>query len=318
MKIDRLLGITVYLLNRGKVDAKTLAARFEVSRRTIERDMETLCRAGIPVVSSCGAFGGYEILDTFRMERQTAGDSDYSSIVTALKGLLTAYDNPDAALALEKILALRGGETRPQHMILDFGVLREDERINGLLSLLDRAIGLKRTVFFRYAAANGAPHDREVEPVALVYRWYAWYLFAFSPQSGDYRLYKLLRMDCARITDRTFTRSDKDAEALLRAHDGADTRRMLDIRLRCRAETRAYTEEYLRGEVEREEENGDFILRLRLPEDEHFWFGALLALGGRAEVLEPEALRRRLAAKAQEILTLYEKRRQDDVGIPVV
>ena len=92
MKIDRLLGITIYLLNHRKVSARTLADKFEVSQRTIQRDMETLNMAGIPIVSTYGSDGGYAILDSFRMERQAACDSDYSFILTALKGLSTAYN----------------------------------------------------------------------------------------------------------------------------------------------------------------------------------------------------------------------------------
>ncbi|MDR0270515.1 HTH domain-containing protein [Paenibacillus sp.] len=76
MKIDRLLGITIFLLNRGKVSARILADKFEVSHRTIQRDIDVLNRAGIPIVSTYGSDGGYEILDSFKMERQVAGGSD--------------------------------------------------------------------------------------------------------------------------------------------------------------------------------------------------------------------------------------------------
>ena len=70
MKMDRLIGITMYLLNRNVVSAKELAERFEVSARTIVRDIESLSIAGIPISSSTGAAGGYEILDTFKLNKQ--------------------------------------------------------------------------------------------------------------------------------------------------------------------------------------------------------------------------------------------------------
>ena len=62
MKIDRLIGITMYLLNRNIVSARELADKFEVSVRTIVRDVEALSMAGIPISSLTGASGGYEIL----------------------------------------------------------------------------------------------------------------------------------------------------------------------------------------------------------------------------------------------------------------
>ncbi len=82
MKIDRLLSITIFLLNRERVSAHILADKFEVSKRTIQRDIETLNMSGIPIVSTYGADGGYEILDSFKIERQVASDSDYSFILT--------------------------------------------------------------------------------------------------------------------------------------------------------------------------------------------------------------------------------------------
>lgn len=91
MKIDRLMGITIYLLNHGKTSAQILAKKFEVSPRTIMRDMETLEQAGIPIQAICGADGGYQILDTYIMDRQLVNTHDYSFIYTALKGLASTY-----------------------------------------------------------------------------------------------------------------------------------------------------------------------------------------------------------------------------------
>ena len=94
MKIDRLLGITIFLLNNKKVSAKVLANKFEVSLRTIQRDLDTLCKAGIPVVYFFGVDGGYEILDCFNMDKQIVGNNDYSNIISALQGLASAYESP--------------------------------------------------------------------------------------------------------------------------------------------------------------------------------------------------------------------------------
>lgn len=105
-----------------------LAGKFEVSQRMIQRDIEVLNLAGIPIVSTFGADGGYKILDSFKMERQVACDSDYSFIFTALKSLSTAYDNPKINAVLEKILSVTGKNTLQSNIFLDFGVLREGEK----------------------------------------------------------------------------------------------------------------------------------------------------------------------------------------------
>lgn len=94
MKTDRLYAITVYLLNHGKTPAEVLARLFEVSVRTIRRDVDALCRSGIPVVAEPGAGGGYSLSEPFKLNAQAMNDADYTFILTALHGLSTAFDSP--------------------------------------------------------------------------------------------------------------------------------------------------------------------------------------------------------------------------------
>ena len=119
MKIDRLIGITMYLLNRDKASAKELADRFEVSVRTIVRDMDALSGAGIPIASYPGSGGGYAILDTYRLDRRFATAADYQNILTALQALLTAYDSRELSDTAEK-LPVQSGPT--QHVFFDFSI----------------------------------------------------------------------------------------------------------------------------------------------------------------------------------------------------
>ena len=106
MKIDRLLGIVIYLLNRDIVSANALSERFEVSVRTIQRDIETLNLAGIPVTSLQGVNGGYGIIDSFKLERQIANTEDYLFIIIALTGMSSAYNSKNLEATLEKLLSL--------------------------------------------------------------------------------------------------------------------------------------------------------------------------------------------------------------------
>lgn len=82
MKTDRLYAITVYLLNHGKTPAEVLARLFEVSVRTIRRDVDALCRSGIPVVAEPGAGGGYSLSEPFKLNAQAMNDADYTFILT--------------------------------------------------------------------------------------------------------------------------------------------------------------------------------------------------------------------------------------------
>ena len=150
MKTDRLYAITVYLLNHGKTSAKDLADRFEVSVRTIQRDIDSLCVAGIPIVAESGVNGGYYLTESFKMNAQTATEEDYSNILTALKGYSTAMNNPHIDTAIEKITLLAG--KKDGSVVLDFSVLREVD--NNLMRTLQEAIKRKNVVRFSYTNAE--------------------------------------------------------------------------------------------------------------------------------------------------------------------
>lgn len=305
MKIDRLLGITVYLLNRKKVSAKVLAERFQVSIRTIQRDIEALCQAGIPVASSLGAEGGYEILEGFKMDGQIAKKEDYSYIITALQGLNSAYNSDEVGGILEKIKALSKNEA-DSNMLLDFGVLKEDKSINKKLEILFKSIKEKKRVLFTYTNAENIKNKKEIEPIAITYRWYAWYLLGYSLEKQDYRLYKLVRMENLNMMDIAIKISHEEASVLLRKSYEQDNRKYISIKLFCKAEVKMKAIEYLKGDIESEYENGDFIMRLRLPEKEQLWFGTLISLGKLVTVIEPEALKKRICDTCIEILNLYD------------
>lgn len=303
MKIDRLYALTIYLLNHGKTPASELAKKFEVSVRTVQRDMDALCQAGIPVVAELGAAGGYALTDAFRMDRQLATQADYSFILTALKGFASAMANPKIDETLEKISALV--EEKDNSVILDFSVLREGDA--ALVQTLQAAIRTKRPVRFTYTNADHITRSHTVEPIALVYRWYAWYLLAYSTVKGDYRTYKLVRMRSAALTDAAFTKKHASADAILRECGKSPSQPCTAVTIRCQPEAKAAAIEYLNGKITCEHKNGDCEMTLQVIENEHFWFGTLLALGDGVEILEPEHIRARVLEAAKKIVLLYGK-----------
>ena len=303
MKNDRLYAMTLYLLNHGRTTGRALAERFEVSVRTVRRDVDALCRAGIPVVTLNGAGGGYELDRDFCMDRRLTTPQERAYMRTALRGLATAGLAVDADAALEKLPAAHGAET---NVVLDFSVL--GERDGERLRQLQRAIAERRAVRFGYTNAEGMKRVHTVEPIAVVYRWYAWYLLAWSRVREDYRTYKLARMDDVEATGELLTQTHPPAEEILRERDGADGEQCMEIEVRCAPEARIRAIEYLNGTPLQTYENGDVRMRLRVLESEQLWFGTLLSMGGRVEVLSPEHVRRRMLEAAKEIVGMYEKR----------
>lgn len=301
MKIDRLYAITLYLLNHGRTSARTLADHFEVSVRTVQRDIDSLCLAGIPIISSAGSLGGYEISDYFKLDTQFATSADYSYILTALKGLISATGDQRAKSTLEKIACTVSKEEH--EMILDFSVLREGD--TRLLQALQTAITQRRTVTFTYTNSNQETRTHSVEPIAVVYRWYAWYLLAYSKIKEDYRTYKLIRMSNLEITTLPFTKCHAPADRILEQSSRKDSRRYITLYARCRKSAQSLVKEYLNGTVLEEYPDGDCFLKLTVVENEPFWFGMLMSLGDQIEIIEPESIRSRLKNAAGKIMTLY-------------
>ncbi len=303
MKIDRLLGLTIYLLNHKKASAQVLAEHFEVSVRTIIRDIASLCIAGIPVISTYGSDGGYEILNTFKIERQISGAIDYSYIIMALKGFATAYHSKELQSTLQKIQTV--SDKPSANVVLDFGVLSEKKEINLKLSILEQAIKEKHTVSFTYTNADNILKNYEVEPIATIYKWYGWYLLSYFPKYEDYRIFKLNRMEHIEITDRKNSMEHNAEYAKEQWEKQADHRNYLNIKLCCSNEIKIKCLEYLNGDIESELENGDCIITLSVPENEQFWYGVLLSFGNKVKILEPQELREKICMTCQDILKEY-------------
>ena len=305
MKTDRLYALTLYLLNHGKSSASELAKHFEVSVRTIQRDIDALCQAGIPICAFTGTNGGYEILSDFKMNSQLASKDEYAYIVTAINGLKTVTNNPVADDIYEKITAI--SKNNNTGMILDFSVLREgDEK---LLQTLQSAVKNKKVVRFTYTNNGGETRQHCVEPIAIIYKWYAWYMLAYNMAKQDYRTYKLVRMEDVCITEDEFSKEHKSAQDILNdcgnSYQGKDI--STRVRMRCRGNAIHRIKEYLNGQLIETCNDGSFIMEIHIVEKEQWWIGVVLSQGKEVEIIEPEHIKERIINSAKDILFLYDK-----------
>ena len=193
MKMERLIGILSILLQREKVSAPELAEQFEVSRRTIQRDIESLCRAGIPIATAQGARGGISIMEGYRVDRTVLTDPEMQAILAGLRSLDSVSGTRRYAQLMEKLSAGTGGlVSGGTHMLIDLSSWYKTslppkiERIQG-------AIEQHRTIRFAYFSPKGES-VRTVEPYYLVFHWSTWYVWGWCQTREDFRLFKLNRM----------------------------------------------------------------------------------------------------------------------------
>lgn len=193
MKIDRMIGILAILLQKEKVTAPYLAQTFEVSRRTINRDIEALCMAGIPLVTEQGAKGGVSIMEGYKMDRTLLSASDLQAILAGLRSLDSVSGTNRYLQLMEKLSAgtssLPAGE---QHMLIDLSSWQK-ESLTPKIEKVQEAISSGRLISFQYYAPKGES-ERTVEPYDLLFQWSSWYLWGFCRQRQEFRLFKLTRM----------------------------------------------------------------------------------------------------------------------------
>ena len=211
MKIDRLIGILSILLQKDMTTAPELAERFEVSRRTINRDIEALCKAGIPIQTSQGFGGGISIMDGYRMDRTILTSKDMQMILAGLRSLDSVSGSRYYGQLMEKIQTgssefISGRDS----MLIDLSSWYKAS-LAPKIEVIQSAIENRHLLEFKYYAPSGES-NRTIEPYYLVFQWSNWYVWGRKVSDGDlsyadrsgtercldrenYRLFKLNRMD---------------------------------------------------------------------------------------------------------------------------
>ena len=193
MKTERLIGILSILLQQEKVTAPQLAREFEVSRRTIQRDIESLCRAGIPISTIQGAGGGISIMEGYRVDRTVLTAPEMQAILAGLRSLDSVSGTRRYTQLMEKLSA-GAGVLLPgsAQMLIDLSSWYK-ESLAPKIEEIQSAIRQHRTVRFAYFSPKGES-VRTVEPYYLLFRWSAWYVWGWCHTRQDFRLFKLNRM----------------------------------------------------------------------------------------------------------------------------
>ncbi len=193
MKIDRMIGILSILLQQEKVTAPYLAEKFEVSRRTINRDIDALCMAGIPLVTEPGQNGGVSIMEGYKIDRALFTTQDMQAILAGLRSLDSVSGTNQYVQLMEKLSAgasnLLAGDT---HILIDLSSWYKSA-LSPKIELLHSAILTTNKVSFTYHSPKGESR-RTVEPYDLIFQWAGWYLWGWCERREAFRLFKLMRM----------------------------------------------------------------------------------------------------------------------------
>lgn len=299
MKIDRLLGILTILLQKEKATAPELAERFEVSRRTILRDIDTLCQAGIPVTTTRGGDGGISIMEGYKIQKSVLTTAELQHLIAGLKGL----DSVSETSYMEQLLLKLAPENQavvslPGSMVIDLSSHYKDS-LSDKIGRIRQAIGEKRRIAFDYYDSKGVSR-RKIEPAIIEFRWNAWYVFGWCCLRRDFRRFKLNRLWELQITDEPFTERPVPVEEA-RKTDPFPDEEYLRVWFSRKARYRLIETYGLRDY----EETEDGLLFTLPYTNKDYIFGWLLGFGPDAEVLSPPVLRDEFACLARRLADRY-------------
>jgi predicted DNA-binding transcriptional regulator YafY len=301
MKINRLLAITIALLNKGPVTAESLARRFEVSTRTIYRDIEVLSSAGVPVYTNKGRGGGIALLDEYTLNKTLISEKESQSLLLALKALeSTRY--PDLEVIAEKIGALFKNTPAADWIEIDFSGWGSQPNEDNRFEDIRKAIQQHRVISFEYLNSQGEGSVRDVEPEKLHYKGYSWYLTGYCRMRRESRIFRISRMKKVRIKSDVFIPGIHESKQT--GDVSSPLRPLVTLKLRFQPEALYRLYDDFDQEAITRNPDGTSDVIMTFPEDE--WvYGYILGFGCYVEVLEPDRIRQLIAQRLRKTLTFY-------------
>lgn len=283
MKDNRLFRILYYILEKGKVTANELADRFEVSVRTIYRDIDSISSAGIPIYATQGKGGGIEIAEDFTLSKSLLSEHEKQQIMSALQGLDNATKQYENEL-LTKLSALF--KMKNTHWIeVDFNNWQNNKMYEKTFNDIKSAILSKHIISLSYFSSNEEETSRNVKPVRLLFKSQDWYLYALCLLRNDFRYFKLSRIKNLKILAEKFEDSFEDV--ILKKEMPHENTAHIKVKFDRKVAFRVYDE--LNGEIT-EDNDGNLYTEIEIPNDYNL-YNYIFSFGDDAEVLEPIEIR---------------------------
>lgn len=309
MKSDRVMSILMMLLEGKRVRAQDMADRLEVSVRTVYRDVDTLCAAGIPVRSIGGVKGGIELMPGYRLEGRMFSTDEHSALLAGLSNLSAMLHTDALAQALSKLRGLlpdgRAGEIerRAAQIVIDPEPWLGDGRSRQTLETVETALEASRLMTFAYLDRFGNRTERTAEPYRLVLKGDQWYVQCYCLLRNDYRLFRLSRMLGVRVREEGFFPRDVPKPELDTGEITAGEQ--LEITLRVHVSAADRVMEYCA--FDRFTPDGDEHYLVRFPFiDREYYYDRLLSLGDRCECVAPAYVREKLRRRIRRMAEIYQ------------
>ncbi|WP_346940651.1 YafY family protein [uncultured Clostridium sp.] len=302
MKIDRLVSIIMILNNKEKVTAKELSEKFEVSTKTIQRDMEIIARAGIPIVSYKGHRGGYGIIAGYKVNKSSMTGGEANFLKKLLMGINKSYENKEATTLINKLEVIQPEKhsSLNDRLIIDFSTWGKSEELTDEMNIIDEAIKNKNPIEFDYVNGSGEKTSRQIEPYKIIFKSLAWYVYGFCNLKNEMRVFKVNRMENIKVKNENFIYNEKLMDDLFIEKEIEK----IKVTIRIPSKMKEMIKEGFPEYKLIEEKDGFIIAIIKVPSGK--WIeGMILSFGDCIEVLTPLDLRKSIKEKINSMNKLY-------------
>lgn len=308
MKVDRLVSIIMILLEKERVGAQELAVQFEVSPRTIYRNIDAITMAGIPVRSTSGVGGGFEIMPSYKLDKNVFSTADLSAILMGLSNLSGVMRGEELVNALAKVKSFipadsaKEIEFKANQICVDLSPWMGNRNLRPYLEIIKAALQENRLLFFAYANRYGTKTVRTVEPYQLVLKSNHWYLQAYCYKRAAFRFFKLSRMANLQMQEAVFTPREYEKPQL--EFDDVPEAMQMNIKIRIHKSVMDRVLDLCPYENFTPDGEEHYIVDFPYIENDYY-YDVLLSFGDKCECLAPPHVRAEMKRKIQQLAALY-------------
>lgn len=307
MQQSVIFGILLTLLNKRKVKRSYLAEKYEISTRTVQRYIDVLNEAGVPIVSVSGANGGFWVADNFRLETSYFSEEEISRIVSCISAMRANFNDNVCRDILDKMQNTARNKSNDQYLvksdslIIDIGTWNNPSQYRGKMEVINKAIEGSFSLEMNYIDSKERETHRMFDPYSLVLKEGVWYVYGFCHLRQDFRLFRLTRIASLHITKKTFEKKPSDVFERIKRHidDGME----VDVEFEFYSTALAEIEEWLGPEAVIER-GVQYVAKATLYGGNAL-ISKLLSFGSSVKVLRPAALREEIAVECKRILESY-------------
>lgn len=308
MKIDRLISIILILLDRNKVSAKELADKFEVSLRTIYRDIDTINMSGIPIISTSGINGGFKIMEQYKLDKKVFSASDIVTLLRGLESVSSVLSRQEIINTFVKVQSLIPNdsvneiELKKNQILIDLQPWKGNAKLQNYLNVINEAMENQRVVAFEYYDRVGKQSERTVEPYRLMLKVNSWYVQGYCLDKEAFRMFKLTRMTNLQILKESFT--TREVPPILSEFTDKMSKKQIVVKLLIHESVRDKVMEYCGIENVIPDKEHYYIALLPFIQDDA-GFNLILSFGDKCECLEPLEVREELIRRIYNLSEIY-------------